>query len=226
MRKFIIMLMLLSVAAFAAAPQKPLELGARLGASLMYVTTDSEEDIYPSNGGFGAALSFDVAYGFTDRLYLHSGLGVDFRGFAASVTESAVKVGCLEGCSYETTEDLKYSLTWALEMPLLLQWRIPGIAFFEAGAVFDVQVATKGNGTVNETPDSVEDLNHTFGVSLAVGIGHKFNSGLSLDFRILYQLTDLIDADAFGNFDLDEKFVPYGSYYNLLKFQIGVGYFF
>lgn len=84
MRKFIIMLMLFSMATFAAAPQKSLELGARLGASLMYLTTDSEEDIYPSNGGFGAALSFDldekfVPYGsYYNLLKFQIGVGYFF----------------------------------------------------------------------------------------------------------------------------------------------------
>lgn len=227
MRNFVIVLMLFSMAAFAATPQKPLELGARLGANLMYLITDSEVDPYPSNAAFGGSLSFDVAYGLTSRLFIHSGIGLDYRLFMTYESEDATLPGCVENCERETcSENYEYFMGLFVEMPLLLQWRVPGVVFVEAGPVFSVLVATKGYGPVSGTPDSVEDLNNALGVSLAVGIGHKFNFGLSLDFRVFYLLTDLLDADAFGHFDLDGKFVPYGSYYNLLKFQIGVGYWF
>lgn len=229
-RNIVIMLVLLaSLCAFAEASPQKLDLGVRLGANLMYVHTDSEEDIYPSNGGFGAALSFELAYGFTDNFYVHSGIGVDFRSFFGNESGDESAPGCVGECAHETfSENREYFLAWLLEMPVLLQWQFPGVLFVEAGAVFDVMVdsETQGNmGAIRVEEDVSCDFNNSFGVSLVVGAGHKFDFGLSLDFRILYQVTDLVESENVGYFE-DETLVPYGSYYRLLKFQLGVGYWF
>lgn len=229
MRKLVIALIVMALVsgAFAGEKLKSLELGARLGANFMYVITDSEVDPYPSDGALGGTLSFDVAYGLTSHLFIHSGIGLEYRLFMVFESVDETPLGCEENCDYKTvSEDFEYFMEWLVEMPLLLQWRVPGIAFFEAGALFDLLVDSKGHGPVKGTADWVEDLNNSFGVSLVAGIGHKFDIGLSIDFRALFQLTDLLEADGLGFLDIDGNFVPSGSYYKLLKFQLGFGYWF
>lgn len=205
-----------------------LELGTRFGAGLMYVISDSEDDVYPSNGGLGGTLSFDVAYGLTEKLYLHSGVGLDYRNIFVYVEREF-------GCDYDAFEDenesyhhsisghsegFEYYQSLQLEIPLLLQWRIPRILFVEGGASLDVLFwnKTKGNmGAVLRGGDVVMDLSNGFGVNLIAGFGRQFANGLFLDFRTSFRINDLIVAD---------RPESYGSYYKLLKFQLGVGYWF
>ncbi|MCQ2091142.1 MAG: hypothetical protein MJY85_00530, partial [Fibrobacter sp.] len=96
MRKLMILLavMLIPLNAFAEGNNSSnlfnkLEFGTRFGAGLMYVITDSEKDYYPSNGGPWGSLSFDVAYGLTENLYLHSGVGLDYRIFFVYIEKLA-----------------------------------------------------------------------------------------------------------------------------------------
>ncbi len=242
MRKLIIMLavMLFPLNAFAEGDNSSnvfnkLELGTRFGAGLMYVITDSEEDIYPSNGGLGGTLSFDVAYGFTNRLYLHFGLGLDYRnsfvhneydyGYPVDSGEVTEGVDFVED-SHEKTHHSYHEEKWdyyqslSLEIPLLLQFRIPGVLFVEGGTSFDVLFWTKSKGNmgiVQRGGDEVMDLSNGFGVNVIAGFGHRFANGLFVDFRTSFRINDLIIAD---------RPEPYGSYYKLLKFQLGVGYWF
>lgn len=256
MRKQIIMLAVLLMPLSALAQSdasKRLELGARLGAGLMYVITDSGHDIYPSNGGFGGVLSFDLAYNLSGNLYIHSGLGLDYRLFLVyEEYDTGVDVDVLdaddaaryEGLTYEDAS-WNYYQAFVLEIPLLLQWRFPGILFVEAGALVDLQLASLSDGrmgSVYEDDDGrKKNINKIFDVSVVAGIGHKFTSGLSVDFRIAYQLTNLVDLDEYGVYVTENvievssdgntsiskiNFDSFGSYYNLLKLQIGVGYWF
>ncbi len=233
-----------------------LEFGTRLGAGLMYVITDSEKDYYPSNGGPWGSLSFDVAYGLTENLYLHSGVGLDYRIFFVYIEALAGDVldydvgeeqdayDKCEGSVYCGREHWEYNQTFLLNIPVLLQWRIPHILFFEAGIVFDLLLGTIENqddGWRGE-PYRNRDEESRLGVNVAMGIGHQFKSGLFIDFRTLFRVNDLIDADKFadsyfipvqefdgdGNvvFDFMDYSEPYGSYYKMLKFQLGVGYWF
>lgn len=233
-----------------------LEFGTRFGAGLMYVITDSETDYYPSNGGPWGSLSFDVAYGLTENLYLHSGVGLDYRIFFVYIEELAGysfdydageeqhPYDMCEGSVYCGREHWEYNQTFLLNIPVLLQWRIPHILFFEAGIVFDLLLGTIENqddGWRGE-PYRNRDEESRLGVNVAMGIGHQFKSGLFIDFRVLFRVNDLIDADKFadsyfipvqefdgdGNvvFDFMDYSEPYGSYYKMLKFQLGVGYWF
>lgn len=232
-----------------------LEFGTRFGAGLMYVITDSETDYYPSNGGPWGSLSFDVAYGLTENLYLHSGVGLDYRNIFVYVEED---FGC--DCDYsdeesdsvhdkghsisELFEGFEYYQALHLEIPLLLQWRIPEILFVEGGALFDVRIWSKEqghHGAENSDGEKI-DINKILGVSVVAGIGHRFSNGLFIDFRTSFRINDLIDANEFVDWtfvtaqtlekdendisDYDVISRPYGSYYKLLKFQLGVGYWF
>lgn len=246
MRKLIIMLAVLLMP-WGAFASNALELGVRLGADIMYVVTDSDHDIYPSNGGFGGALSFDVAYGLTKNLYVRSGVGVDYRMFMVTVEEdlSYCYPGTTDcGESSEADSDIEYYQALFVEIPLLLQWRIPDVVYFEGGLLADVKIFSKAKGNMNSVQDDSDnsyDYNKGYGFSVVAGVGHKFKSGLSLDFRTSFQFTDLVDADAIGVWESPNMIVvgpdgiggpmpyecdPYGSYYKLLKFQVGVGYWF
>lgn len=262
MRKLMIMLavMLIPLNAFAEGNNSSsvfdkLEFGTRLGAGLMYVITDSEKNYYPSNGGPWGSLSFDVAYGLTENLYLHSGVGLDYRNIFVYVKEDS---GC--DCDYsdeesdgvhdkghsssEHFEGFEYYQALHLEIPLLLQWRIPKILFVEGGTSFDLRIWSKEkgrSGAKNRDGEKI-DINKIFGASVVAGIGHQFANGLFIDFRALFRVNDLIDADKFKGYiseswtetDMDGNSViswknyteTYGSYYKLLKFQLGVGYWF
>ncbi|MCQ2090850.1 MAG: PorT family protein [Fibrobacter sp.] len=229
-----------------------LEFGTRLGAGLMYVITDSEKDYYPSNGGPWGSLSFDVAYGLTENLYLHSGVGLDYRNIFVYVEREF-------GCDYDAFEEenesyhhsisghsegFEYYQALHLEIPLLLQWHILGVLFVEGGTSFDLRIWSKEkgrSGAENRDGEKI-DINKNFGASVVAGIGHQFSSGLFIDFRALFRVNDLIDADKFKAYiseswtetDMDGNPViswknyteTYGSYYKMLKFQLGVGYWF
>ncbi len=232
-----------------------LELGTRFGAGLMYVITDSKEDYYPSNGGPWGSLSFDVAYGLTENLYLHSGVGLDYRNIFVYVKED-YGCDCVDRIeenesshnkshpSSDHFEGFEYYQALHLEVPLLLQWRIPEILFVEGGASFDLRIWSKEkgrSGAKNRDGEKI-DINKILGVSMVAGIGHQFANGLFIDFRVLFRVNDLIDADKFKDYiseswtetDMDGNSViswknyteTYGSYYKLLKFQLGIGYWF
>lgn len=232
-----------------------LEFGTRFGAGLMYVITDSEKDYYPSNGGPWGSLSFDVAYGLTENLYLHSGVGLDYRNIFVYVKED-YGYDCVDLIeenesahnkshpSSDHFEGFEYYQALHLEVPLLLQWRIPEILFVEGGASFDFRIWSKekGRSGVENRDGEKIDINKIFGASVVAGIGRQFSSGLFIDFRALFRVNDLIDADKFKasisesrtETDMEGHSVTsrnnytvnYGSYYKLLKLQLGVGYWF
>lgn len=232
-----------------------LEFGTRLGAGLMYVITDSEKDYYPSNGGPWGSLSFDVAYGLTENLYLHSGVGLDYRNIFSYVEED-YGCDCVDRIEENESahnkshpnsdhfEGFEYYQALHLEVPLLLQWHILGVLFVEGGTSFDLRIWSKEkgrSGAENRDGEKI-DINKIFGASVVAGIGHQFANGLFIDFRAIFRVNDLIDADKFKGYiseswtetDMDGNSViswknyteTYGSYYKLLKFQLGVGYWF
>jgi len=298
MRKLmsVLTMLLLPLGAFAGtATDNSLTLGTRLGAGLFYVVSDADANIYPSEGGLNGSLSFDVAYNLTGNLYLHSGLGLSYlNSFVYEEESSYCCVAPLDTVNDNSSSDgrevdfhgyssggyWKYYQSLSLEIPLLVQWRIPGILFLEAGVSVDVIVWSKTHGSMgiiqykDEDSENVDgamgnvqhegdepvnidstlgnvqykreksvNIANSFGVNLIAGIGHKFDNGLFIDFRATFRLNDAIDADKFidrkvyswGGYEVDGNVVeggsedysePYGTYYKLLKFQLGVGYWF
>lgn len=71
--------------------------------------------------------------------------------------------------------------------------------------------------------DQEKDVDYrAFGFSVAAGLGHRFDMGLSIDFRFAYQFVDMIDPNTYLYYDD----TPLGTYYRLMKFQLGVSYWF
>lgn len=248
--------LLLSVplVASAASNGSPWKLGARLGTGFVDVLTDADWDIYsgyeteedtPLLGG-DLALSFDVALNVVQNLYLHSGVGLDFRYMFSYCEEMYMEGTHANGSQCEDRTSLFY-----LEIPLMAQWKIPDILFLEVGPVFDILLyANEDSYSPKQSVASKYNFyeNRRFGAGIVAGLGHEFSSGLSVDFRVTYQFTDLVDVDRekapehISNgitlekeLDNGEKVVTKipspldeecGSYYKLLKFQLGVGYWF
>ncbi|SHH12741.1 Outer membrane protein beta-barrel domain-containing protein [Fibrobacter sp. UWH9] len=254
MRKLVaVLVIMLSLNAMAATLSEKLGLGARFGMGLMWTKTDAVPDIYPSNGGVYGTLSFDFAYGLTDHFYLHSGIGLDYRNYSVytsvdcgemvapldSETGEVLGEMCHADCGYDGYEMLQQ---YFIEIPIFAQWRIPGILFVEGGVVLDFMVAKTYDYYTTEFKEQALDHGRNYGVSLAAAVGHVFDFGLFVDLRASYQLTDLVDADkvrykygyGWGSVDVDGNVESYykeastaiGSYYKLLKIQLGIGYWF
>ena len=125
------------------------------------------------------------------------------------------------------------------------------VIFFELGPVFDILLyAHEDSYLPRQSVASKYNFyeNRRFGAGIVAGLGHEFSSGLTVDFRVTYQFTDLVDVDRekapehisngmtlVKELDNGEKMVTKipssldegcGSYYKLLKFQLGVGYWF
>ena len=219
--------------------------GVRLGADIYSVISDAEREIYPSQGGFGGELSFDVMYKISQKLYLHPAVCVEYRDFRA-YEEGNVSADCDWGCGSESWKGDDVNSFVYLDIPVMVQWRIPRILYFEAGAFVDILLFAHEEFARPErfrTPRGYDDKQ--FGAGVAAGLGHEFSSGLFIDLRVLFQFTDLVDGDRGGltnvleEFEMREENGEYhtkvvsrhedyqgGDYYKLLKLQVGIGYWF
>lgn len=222
-----------------------LNYGVRLGADIYSVMSDTEREIYPSHGGFGGELSFDVMYKISRKLYLHPAVGVEYRDFRM-YEEGNVSAACGRGCDSESWKGDDVNSFVYLDIPVMVQWRIPRILYLEAGAFVDVLLLAHEENVRPEksrTPRCFDD--RQLGAGVAAGLGHEFSSGLFVDLRVSFQLTDLVDGDRRSltnvreEFEMREENGEYhtkvvgrheeyvgGDYYKLLKLQIGVGYWF
>lgn len=220
-----------------------LNYGVRLGAEANTVVSDTKRDIYTSQAGVGGEISFDVAYKISERLYLHPALGVEYRDFRTYV--EVASAGCGSGCG-GGWEGYDVNSFVYLDIPVMVQWRIPRILYFEAGAFVDILLFAHEEFARPErfrTPRGYDDKQ--FGAGVAAGLGHEFSSGLFIDLRVLFQFTDLVDGDRGGltlvreEFEMREENGEYhtrvvdrheeyegGDYYKLLKLQVGIGYWF
>lgn len=222
-----------------------LNYGVRLGAGIYSVMSDAEREIYPSHGGFGGGISFDMTYKISQRLYLHPAVGVEYRDFRM-YEEGGFSADCGSRCSDESWEGYDVNSFVYLDIPVMVQWRIPRILYFEVGAFVDVLLFAHEEFARPErfrTPRGYDDKQ--FGAGVAAGLGHEFSSGLFIDLRVLFQFTDLVDGDRGGltnvleEFEMREENGEYhttvighhedylgGDYYKLLKLQVGIGYWF
>ena len=62
-----------------------LDIGTRLSWGTVGIVSDSERDYYTNGVGDAVTFSFDIAYRLSPKIYLHSGLGLDFRYFSSYV---------------------------------------------------------------------------------------------------------------------------------------------
>ena len=209
---------------------RKLDMGVRLSGGSVGIVTDSEWDYYTNGVGNAVTLSFDMAYRLSPKFYLHSGLGLDFRYFS-----SYVEMGnnCDGSCGGTWKGD-EWDALFYLEIPMLVQFRIPGILFLEVGPFVNVFLAKKeelvgpGRYLNNQYYDEM-----LFGAGAALGIGHVFDNGFFIDLRLTYQFTDVADTERIS---LAQRLQPEensretdkwdGSYIMLNKLQLGIGYWF
>jgi hypothetical protein len=207
-----------------------LDIGTRLSWGTVGIVSDSERDYYTNGVGDAVTFSFDIAYRLSPKIYLHSGLGLDFRYFS-----SYVEMGnnCDGSCGGTWKGDESDALFY-LEIPMLAQLRIPGILFLEAGPFVNVFLTKKeelvGPGRYLNNQCYDESL---FGAGAALGIGHVFDNGFFIDLRLTYQFTDVADTERISlaqRLQLEENSREPdkwdGSYIMLNKLQLGIGYWF
>lgn len=247
MKKFIAILIMAGLSVcpgFAENTENAsLNYGVRLGVGINSVISDSKRDVYPMFAGLGGEVSFDLTYKISQKLYLHPAVGVEYRDFRAHVAEESV--GCGPGCG-GTWEGFDVNSLVYLDIPVMVQWRIPRTVYFEAGPFFDVMLLSHEENAAPEKYRSERCFeDKRFGAGVAVGVGHEFSSGFFIDTRVAFQLTDVADGnrscltDVFEMTEFWEENGEYhtkvierreeyvgGDYYKLLKFQIGFGYWF
>lgn len=229
---------------------KPLDVGVRLGAQISNLMTDANWGPYPDISGPGGVLSVDFSHGFTDNFYLHTALGLDYRTFYA-YGEIGIPCAALEGeesCG-GYWEGYDVNSFFYLEIPVMAQWRTSAL-FLEAGPVFNVMLFSDKEYVLPEKYRAQSDgcyEDERFGAGVVAGIGHMFGFGLSVDARVSLQLTDVVSGgekcltmhseevemsldpqtgDATTKLLWESDEYMGGSYYKLLKYQIGIGYWF
>lgn len=243
MKRFAVLL--LFCASLCSAAGGLFEKGARFGVNLVTILSDGDFWKYPyvSASGLGGTASFDVAFGVSERLYVHTALALDCRVFFMYEEYAAAYSGMSGDNDAFFAEGYSTEVFLLLEVPLLAQWRVTPKFFVEGGVLFDVTVADFAS-LVGEAPDWDSDReDRTFGFSVAAGVGYRFVSGVSLDFRTSFQLNDLIGkpyteisyVEGARREEMDGEVVEEamvirertrGSYFKMLKFQLGVGYWF
>ena len=218
-------------------------LGSRMGITGIDVETDAEREIYASNYGQGGSLTVDAAIEVASNFYLHVALGLDYRWFDDF---GVLSIECDGDCGGYWNGYNETSFLY-LEFPLLTQWR-SSMLFLEIGPVVDL-LLVKDEDYFAPSKYRAERCyeDNRFGAGISAGVGHLFSFGLFVDVRVTYQFTDVVE-DIKGCLTL--KSVEYemrqdvdgdttdvrivsesseyvgGSYYKLMKYQIGVGYWF
>ena len=236
---------LLANAATDSATENPLRFGTRLSLNSVGEITDASWGVFASGVGVGATFSLDASYRFLPWLYLHAGVGMDYRYF---VSDNQVFGLSCDGCkdAYWDGENKDYLLY--LEIPLFVQAHIADIVYFETGPVFDFNLMRKSEFFLpkeHRTDKCQKD--RIFGAGISVGIGHVFSFGLFVDVRLSYQLTDVVTVDKKCDcykvsgwssrmdkesgtesveklYEFNDDFA--GSYFLLNKIQLGIGYWF
>ena len=244
---FILVLVCLPLLVGAAEKKDngPFDVGVRLGAQISNLRTDAQWGPYPDISGPGGVLSVDFSHGFTDNFYLHTALGLDFRTYSTYVEMS---IACDGDCGGAWEGDEIYSYLY-LEVPVMVQWRT-SVLFVEAGPVVDVMLFSDKEHVVPERYRGQSDgcyEDKRFGASVVAGVGHVFGFGLSIDARVSFQFTDVVSGDKKcltahseeSQLQMDvetgeatvtklwesDEYMG-GSYYKVLKYQIGIGYWF
>lgn len=225
---------------------KPLDVGVRLGAQISNLITDAHWGPYPDISGPGGMLSFDVAFPVSEHFYIHPAIGLDNRNFF-TYGEIGIPCAALEGeepCG-GYWEGYDVNSFFYLEIPVMVQWRTSAL-FLEAGPVVDILLHMNEDYILPEkyrNDRCYEDKR--IGAGVAAGVGHVFDFGLSIDARVSFQFTDLVEGDKEcltstrvesemweEDGEIHTKVVSSsseymgGNYYKLLKLQLGIGYWF
>ena len=229
---------------------KPLDVGVRLGAQISNLMTDANWGPYPDISGPGGVLSVDVAFPVSEHFYIHSAIGLDNRNFF-TYGEIGIPCAALEGeepCG-GYWEGYDVNSFFYLEIPVMAQWRTSAL-FLEAGPVFDVMLFSDKEYVLPEKYRAQSDgcyEDKRFGAGVVAGVGHVFDFGLSIDARVSFQFTDLVEGDkkclTMHSEEVEMRLDPQtgdattkllwesdeymgGSYYRMLKYQLGIGYWF
>lgn len=227
---------------------KSFEVGVRVGAQISNLLTDAKWGPYPDISGPGGMLSFDVAFPVSEHFYIHPAIGLDNRNFF-TYGEIGIPCAALEGeepCG-GYWEGYDVNSFFYLEIPVMAQWRTSAL-FLEAGPVVDILLRMNEDYILPEkyrNDRCYEDKR--FGAGVVAGVGHMFDFGLSIDARVSFQFTDLVEGGkkclTMHSEEVEMRFDPEteetttrvlwesdeymgGSYYKLLKYQIGIGYWF
>ena len=220
--------------------------GVRLGAQISNLITDAHWGPYPDISGPGGLFSFDVAFPVSEHFYIHPAIGLDNRNFF-TYGEIGIPCAALEGeepCG-GYWEGYDVNSFFYLEIPVMAQWRTSAL-FLEAGPVVDILLRMNEDYILPEkyrNDRCYEDKR--FGAGVVAGVGHMFDFGLSIDARVSFQFTDLVEGDKEcltstrvesemweENGKIHTRVVSSsseymgGSYYKLLKLQLGIGYWF
>lgn len=245
-RLFLLLLVCLPLLAWASEKSSDnFNIGVRLGAQISNLMTDANWGPYPDISGPGGVLSIDFSHGFADNFYLHTALGLDFRAY---YTHVEMGIACDGDCGGAWDGDEISSYLY-LELPVMAQWRT-SVLFFEAGPVANVMLLSDKEHVIPKRYRGQSDGcydDKRFGAGVAAGVGHVFEFGLSIDARVLFQFTDVVDGGkkclTSHSEEVEMRFDPEteetttrvlwesdeymgGSYYKLLKYQIGIGYWF
>ena len=224
---------------------KPFDIGIRLSSQVSNLLTDADWGPYPDISGPGGMLSVEFSRGVSYNFYLHAALGLDFRTY---YTHIKMSIPCGDGCGGAWDGDEIFSYLY-LEIPVMTQWRT-SVLFVEAGPVVDLMLFSDKDYVLPEKYRGQSDgcyEDKRFGAGIAAGVGHVFGFGLSVDARVSLQLTDVVSGDrkcltmhseeAEMSLDVEtgdttatllwesDEYMG-GSYYRMLKYQIGVGYWF
>ena len=227
---------------------RPLDVGVRLGAQISNLMTDANWGPYPDISGPGGVLSVDVAFPVSEHFYIHPAIGLDNRNFF-TYGEIGIPCAALEGeepCG-GYWEGYDVNSFFYLEIPVMAQWRTSAL-FLEAGPVVDILLRMNEDYILPEkyrNDRCYEDKR--FGAGVVAGIGHVFGFGLSVDARVSLQLTDVVSGDekclTMHSEEVEMRLDPQtgdattkllwesdeymgGSYYRMLKYQLGIGYWF
>lgn len=242
----LVTLLPLATGAAEKSGDRPFDIGVRLGAQISNVLTDAKWGPYPDISGPGGMLSFDAEIPVTEHFYIHPAIGIDNHNYFV-YGEIGIPCASLEGeepCG-GSWEGYDVHSFFYLEVPVMAQWRTSAL-FLEAGPVIDILLHMHEEYILPEKYRSdrcYED--NRFGAGIAAGIGHVFGFGLSVDARVSFQFTDLVDGDkkCLTSTSLESEMWEEdgeihtrvisssseymgGSYYRLLKLQLGVGYWF
>lgn len=242
----LVTLLPVTVGAAEGKIEKMLRFGVRLAPEISELMTDANWGPYPDISGPGGMLSFDAEIPVTEHFYIHPAIGIDNRNYFI-YGELGIPCETLEGeepCG-GYWEGYDVNSFFYLEVPVMAQWRTSAL-FLEAGPVVDILLHMHEEYILPETYRSdrcYED--NRFGAGVAAGIGHIFGFGLSVDARVSFQFTDLVDGDkkCLTSTSLESEMWEEdgeihtrvisssseymgGSYYRLLKLQLGIGYWF
>ncbi len=199
MKKNVLVLLFTVLTAASLSAQKT-TFGAKAGLNFANVVDGTDSELFKSRTGFVGG--FYANFGLTNNLSIQPELLYSSQGSKFKI-DGITK----DPSSGYLFENLKFTYkTDYLNIPVLLQYKITGGLYLQAGPQISFLVSQKvkieaeaiydSGFTFLGNPDSTEEktnVNKSFDFGLATGLGYKFNSGLSIDARYNAGLTNIIN---------------------------------